>query len=138
MDRERAETHLRQVAEAGLRSGDGGRVLRVAQVLTAVGALDDEVAAQILADFDLATGARQADPASRRRLLSGRAAHPPRPARTAGRPGGRAVPFGLPVPVRGAAGPAELCLLSYAQPAARGLLTLIARVSGQAVPAATR
>jgi hypothetical protein len=56
MDRERAETHLRQVAEAGLRSGDGGRVLRVAQALLAVGALDDEVAAQILGDFDLATG----------------------------------------------------------------------------------
>ena len=134
MDRERAETHLRQVAEAGLRSGDGGRVHRVAQALLAVGALDDEVAAQILADFDLATGARQADPASRRGLLSGRAAQPPRPERATGRPGGRAVPLGLPVPVRCAAGPAELCLLSYAQPAARGLLTMIARVSGPAVP----
>jgi len=134
MDRERAETHLRQVAEAGLRSGDGGRVLRVAQALLAVGALDDEVAAQILGDFDLATGARQADPASRRGLLSGPAARPPRPARTAGPPGGRVVPLGQLVPVRGAAASGQLCLLSYAQQASRALLTMIARPDGSSVP----
>jgi hypothetical protein len=45
-------------------------VTRAAQVLTAVGALDDEAAAQILADFDLALGVRQADPASRAGLLT--------------------------------------------------------------------
>src|SRR5689334_8040337 len=136
MDRERAETHLRQVAEAGLRSGDSGRVLRVAQALLAVGALDDEVAAQVLGDFDLATGTRQADPASRRGLLSGLAARPPRPARAAGppAPGGRVIPLGQLIPVRGAAASGQLCLLSYAQQASRALLTMIARPDGSSVP----
>ena len=71
MNRERAETYLRVLAEAELRrsasrswgdaqrAGDGARVNRVAQVLAFVGALDDEVADQILDDFELALGARQ-------------------------------------------------------------------------------
>ena len=71
MNRERAETYLRVLAEAELRratsqswgdaqrAGDGARVNRVAQVLAFVGALDDGVADQILDDFELALGARQ-------------------------------------------------------------------------------
>jgi hypothetical protein len=57
VDHERAEAYLQLLAEAGLRSGDGLRVTRAAQVLTAVGAVDDEVAAQILADQGISYGA---------------------------------------------------------------------------------
>ena len=46
-----------------------GRVDRVAQLLTAIGALDDEVAGQIVADFGVALAARQADARYRRALL---------------------------------------------------------------------
>jgi hypothetical protein len=71
MNRERAETYLRVLAEAELRratsqpwgsaqrAGYAARVKRVAQVLAFVGALDDGVADQILDDFELALGARQ-------------------------------------------------------------------------------
>jgi len=133
MDREGAEAHLRLVAEAELRrAGDGARVTRVAQVLTRVGALDDEAAAQIVGDFVLARGARHADPASRRGLIRGSADRPPRPALAAGprRAGGPVVPVGQPVPVRAGDASGEVYLLSYAQPASRGLLTMIARTSG--------
>ena len=67
MDCQRAETHLRLLAEEELRRpawawGERrARVGRVAELLTAMGALDDEVADRILADFDLALVARQAD-----------------------------------------------------------------------------
>jgi hypothetical protein len=113
MNRERAETHLRLLAEeelrramTRLRDGAAGsqpddaavrsasvtgtvaggaapgsslrqvppgvpderraRVARVARALTAVAALDDEVAAQILADFELALATRQAGSQGRR------------------------------------------------------------------------
>ena len=72
MNRERAETYLRVLAEAELRratsrswgdaqrAGDAAaRVKTVAQVLAFVGVLDDGVADQILDDFELALGARQ-------------------------------------------------------------------------------
>ena len=71
MNRERAETYLRALAEAELRratmqpwedaqrAGHAGRVKRVAQVLASVSALDAGVADQILGDFELALGARQ-------------------------------------------------------------------------------
>jgi hypothetical protein len=136
MDHERAEAYLQLMAEAGLRSGDGSRVTRAAQVLTAVGALDDEVAAQILADFELARGVRQADPASRAGLLSSPAARLSGPVQAAGPPprAGRIVPLGQLVQVRGPAAGGELCLLSYAQPASRGLLTMIARSAGPSRP----
>jgi hypothetical protein len=132
VDHERAEAYLQLIAEAGLRSGDGLRVTRAAQVLTAVGALDDDVAAQILADFELAVGVREADPASRAGRISRPDPRPPRPARTARAPaaGGRVVPLGQLVEVRREAASGELCLLSWAQPASRGLLTMIARRGG--------
>ena len=74
MDCQRAETHLRLLAEEELRRPASAwgerriRVGRVADLLTAIGALDDEVADQIMADFDLALAARQADARGRRFL----------------------------------------------------------------------
>lgn len=92
MDPERAETHLRLVAEAELRRAvmsagenvlpvlgyDPARVARVARTLTAVGAIDAATADPILAGFELAVtvrdpGPRQAPigvrpPGTRRRL----------------------------------------------------------------------
>ena len=74
MDCQRAEAHLRLLAEEELRRPAWAwgerriRVDRVAQLLTAMGALDDEVADRILADFDLALVARQPDAPGRRGL----------------------------------------------------------------------
>jgi hypothetical protein len=86
VDRERAETHLRRVAEAELRraimarAGDGGaphsleqllkarqgppasRVTQIARALTAVGALDVDVANTIRENFALAFALRQPMP----------------------------------------------------------------------------
>jgi hypothetical protein len=71
MNRERAESYLRALAEAELRratgqswggaqwAGHAARITKVAQVLAFVGALDAEVADQILGDFELALGTRQ-------------------------------------------------------------------------------
>ena len=77
MNRERAETHLRLLAEAEMRDalqevppfagrwsadrGDAGmaRIARVARALTDVHALDAETAKAILADFATAVGARK-------------------------------------------------------------------------------
>ena len=65
MDRGRAETHLRQLAEAELRRatapgplGLPGRLPLVAQALIAVGAVDVGTADQIQAELDLAMAAR--------------------------------------------------------------------------------
>jgi hypothetical protein len=76
MNRERAKTYLRALAETELRraamppwdddaqrAGHADRVSRVGHVLVFVGALDAGVADQILGDFELALGARQAGPA---------------------------------------------------------------------------
>ena len=76
MDSQRAEAHLRLLVEEELRRpawawGERrARLGRVAQLLTAIGALDDEVADRILADFDLALAARQADAPGRRGLAA--------------------------------------------------------------------
>ena len=67
MNRGRAETHLRQLAEAELRRGTApgtlgrghaGRLPLVAQALIAVGAVDVGTADAIQADLDLALAAR--------------------------------------------------------------------------------
>src|SRR5689334_11266601 len=76
VDRQRAEIHLRLLAEEELRRpawawGERrARVGRVAQLLTAIGALDDMVADRILADFDLSLVVRQADAPGRRGLAA--------------------------------------------------------------------
>jgi hypothetical protein len=118
MDRERAEAHLRMLAETELRRvtphpAGSARVARVAQVLTAVGALDDKVATQIADNFELALCVR--DPALRRYLGQRSAAWLPGPARTP-RPnaaGGRVVPLGMRVPVRAEGVSGEINLLSF-------------------------
>jgi hypothetical protein len=63
MSRERAEAYLRLLAEEELRRPAWPRRVRWAAVLLiAMSALDDVVAGQIVADFDLAVLARQAFP----------------------------------------------------------------------------
>jgi hypothetical protein len=144
MNRERAETYLRALAETELRratsqpSGNAqradhaARVERVAQVLAFVGALDAGLADQILGDFELALGARQTGRTGsvagwfpRRAALGGKVSVLPAAAggSAAGRSGagptaGRAhapVPLGQIVRVRGADARGEVCLLSYAR-----------------------
>jgi hypothetical protein len=139
VDRERAEAHLRLLAEAELRgavlrSGNSTQMARVARVLTAVGALDDRVAVQIVDDFELAAGARQAGAPGWRGPAAGQVPPPPGPGRVPVTPG-RVVPVGQLIPVRAATVSGEIHLLSYARPASRGLLTMIARPRGQAGPA---
>jgi hypothetical protein len=63
MNRERAETYLRLLAEANLTAKDTWQTLRVAALaLTAVDALDEQVAEAILADYDLAVSVRHTRP----------------------------------------------------------------------------
>ena len=98
MDSQRAEAHLRLLAEEELRrpAWEWGarriRVGRVAQLLTVIGALDDQVADRILADFHLALVVRQAD-ARRRGSLAARP-----PGRSAAVP---ATPVSSPSPASG-------------------------------------
>jgi hypothetical protein len=138
MDRERAETFLRLLVETELRraaarpgdrttvAGCLTRVMRVARVLTAVEALGDELAGQVLDDFELALGVRGAPTPG----------HPARPLRCwlggphQRRPPGvpdRVVPVGQVIPVHGEQVTGEVTLLSYAQTQAGALLTFVTR-----------
>jgi hypothetical protein len=81
MDRERAEAHLRMLAEDEVRNAIlpdrwGIRVSRVAQALTSVGALDDETAKRILDEVELARALRHPDPVFRRHLATAGTASP--------------------------------------------------------------
>lgn len=74
--------HGLSALRAALQAGTSSPVARVAQVLTAAGAIDPQVAGQILDGFMLALGARRAGPAGRpgpdpRALLRSSAAHLP-------------------------------------------------------------
>ena len=149
MDCQRAEAHLRLLAEEELRrpaSAWGERRIRwVAELLTAIGALDDEVAGQIMADFDLALAARQADARGRRSLV---ARLQRRPAAARNRPAmpvssgsaapgpvpGRLVRLGQVIPVRGETGGGEVYLLSYAQTGPGHQLSLFVRSTRQDGP----
>ena len=118
MDRERAETYLRVLAEAELRratsqpwgdaqlAGYAARLKRVTQVLAFAGALDEGAADQILDDFELAFGARPTgQTASVPGWFTRRAAERTRLARRVGGPGcggWRAGP-GVPGPLHPAA-----------------------------------
>jgi hypothetical protein len=142
--------HLRLLAEDELRRPASAwgerriRVGRVADLLTAIGALDGEVAGQIMADFDLALAARQPDARGRRFLISRLQRRPAaarsRPAMPAGSgspaPGpvpGRLVPLGQVIPVRGQTG-GEVYLLSYAQTGPGHQLSLFVRSTRQDGP----
>jgi hypothetical protein len=115
------------------------RVARVARVLTAVGALDDEVAGQILGDFELALAVRQAGSGGRRGPGPGswRRSSPirpqPRPPAGSGTGAGpgaapaRVVRLGQVIPVLGEDVSGEVYLLSYAQTASGPQLSLFAR-----------
>ena len=100
MNREGAETYLRLLGEAelreplapevrqpwsGARSGGMARMMAVATALTAVGAIDTEIAEEILADFDLAVSVRRAG-----RPQAGQGVWPAGPAWAAAVRGGQA------------------------------------------------
>lgn len=151
VDCQRAEAHLRLLAEEELRRPASAwgerriRVGRVADLLTAIGALDDGVAGQIMADFDLALAARQADARGRRFLLARLQRRPAaarsRPAMPASSgspaPGpvpGRLVRLGQVIPVRGETGGGEVYLLSYARTGPGPQLSLFVRSTRQDGP----
>jgi hypothetical protein len=138
MDRERAESFLRALAEAELRraaarpgdravvAGCAGRVMRVAGALTAVGAFGDEVAGPVMDDFELALGTRgiRSPAGYGKGLRSWMVSASPY-----GAPAGPglAVPVGQVIPVHGEDVTGEVVLLSYAQTAFGALLTFVAR-----------
>jgi hypothetical protein len=151
VDGQRAEAHLRLLAEEELRRlawawGERrARVGRVAQLLTAMDALDDKVADRILTDFDLALAARQADAPGRRGLaaVSQRqsAAGRFRPATpvssrspASGPVPGRVVPLGQVIPLRAEPAGGEVYLLSYAQTEAGPQLSVFLRSTRQVGP----
>jgi hypothetical protein len=128
MSRERAEACLRLLAEEEVRrpAGPGPRRIRwAAQLLTAIGALDDEVADRIVADFDLALVARQAFPtpagrAARLQRRSGGVRFRPAVPVSSRPPGAglvacRLVRLGQVIPLHAEPGGGEAYLLSYAQ-----------------------
>ena len=160
MNRERAETYLRVLAEAELRratnqpwglaqrAGYAARLNRVAQALAFAGALDERAADQILDDFELALGARQAGQtasvpgwftqrAAGRTRLARRASVPPAAAGssaaarsgtgTAARRTYAPVPLGQIVRVRGADVQGEVYLLSYTRVASGPQFSVFAR-----------
>ena len=141
-----ALTYLRQAVVNGSRSvlrhrsaprGEHqARVRRVAQVLTAVSALDDEVADQILGEFELALAVRRA---GFRGPGPGSWARPPAVRLRAAVPGsagpearsGRVVRLGRLIPIRGADVSGDVYLLSYAQTASGPQFSLLARTRSQ-------
>jgi hypothetical protein len=138
MDRERAETFLRLLAETELRratarprdravvAGCITRVMRVVRVLTIVGALGDELAGQVLDDFELGLGTRGVrSPGQYGRALRSQAWSLP-PGQPPHAPD-RSVPVGQVIPLHGEQVSGEVTLLSYAQTEAGALLTLVAR-----------
>jgi hypothetical protein len=121
VDRERAEVFVRLLAEAELRraaaqpadrpavAGSIARVLHVARAREAVGALDDELADQVLDDFEAALGTRGIRPPSQYRWGL-------RPGSEPGPAGADcAIAIGQTIPVYGENLSGEVTLLSYAQ-----------------------
>jgi Sigma-70, region 4 len=127
---------------AELETRPNARLRRVVRVLTGVGALDKEVADQILDDFKLALGARQAGSGAQRMewrarlgLVSARGrpggaatgwTHPPAAAGPQAAPG-LVVPLGQLIVFRGADFTGELYLLSYARVATGPQLSVFAQ-----------
>jgi DNA-directed RNA polymerase specialized sigma24 family protein len=129
----RSRLVLRDRSVPGLRRH---LVARVARVLAAVGALDDEVADQILEDFELALAARRAPAPGQAGPASWTQSPPvrPRPARPGAR-SGRVARLGQVIPVRGADMAGEVYLLSYARTASGPQFSLFARTSRVPGPA---
>ena len=146
MDRGRAETHLRQLAEAELRRattpgalsrGHVGRLPLVAQALIAAGAIDVGAADQIQAELDLALAARyQAAGAIPQQLARLHEVRPPRAVTetfTAPRqPPWRAVPADQVIRIREDEIRGELGLLAYLQTAHCGRFTAAGWMHGPA------
>jgi len=121
MDRERAETYLRLLAEAELRRattmaarGSSGRwhsarLALAAQALSAVGAVGADVADQIQADAGLAVAVRHRLPA--------RGPGPGRIRLTSQRTSWRVVPVGQVVEIRDGDLRREMLVMAYAQSA---------------------
>ena len=155
MNRERAETHLRQLAEAELRgattpgrrdSGHVGSLPLVAQALIAVGAVDVGTADGILAEFDLALAVREpgqggaggaGGAASRRlaRLTRVWSRRDVTGAFAASRQTAwRVVPVGQAIRIRDGAVRGELGLVSYLQTAHGGRFTVVGwGISGHSI-----
>jgi hypothetical protein len=142
VDRQRAEAHLRLLADEELRRPAWPRRIRwAAELLIAIGALDDEVADRIVADFELAVVARQAfaAPAGRAARLQRRPAPvrfwPAMPVSSgslaSGPVPGRTVRLGRVIPVPGEPGGSEVYLLSYAQTGPGHQLSLFVRPTRQ-------
>jgi hypothetical protein len=121
MDRERAETHLRLLAEAELRrvmktpAGSiagrwySARLTLVAQALTAVGAVGADVAAEIQADIGLGVAARH--------RLSARSPGPGRTRPAPQRTSWRVVPVGQVIKIWSDDLRRDLFLVAYVQSA---------------------
>ena len=146
MDRERAETHLRQLAEAELRRatapgargrGHAGRLSLIAQALIAVGAVDIGTADKIQADLDLALAARyQAAGATPQQLARLTGVRPPRAVTEtpSASPQGswQVVPAGQVIRIRDDEIRGELGLLAYLQTTQGGRFTAAGRIHGPA------
>jgi len=122
------------------------RVRRVAQVLTAVSAVDDEVADQILGDFELALAVRWAGFPGQPGQGRGWRARSPAVRPGAAGPGsagpgatsGRVIRLGRLIPVRDADVSGKVYLLSYAQTASGPQFSLLARTRSRSGSAPAR
>ena len=143
MDCQRAEAYLRLLAEEELRRPVWARRIRwAAELLTAIGALDEQIADRIVADFDLALVARQAflPSAGRAASLQRRSATvrfwPAVPvsseSQASGPVPGRLVRLGQVIPLRAEPAGGEVYLLSYEQTEADPQLSLFVRSTRQA------
>ena len=146
MNRGRAETHLRQLAEGELRRatapgalslGPAGTLPLVAQALIAVGAVDVGTADQIQAELDVALAARyQAAGMTPQALARLHGVRPPRAVTgtvTASRqPPWQVVPAGQVIRIRDDEIHGELGLLAYLQTAQGGRFTAAGWMHGPA------
>lgn len=169
MDRERAELHLRRLAETELREAVGGharppyrlaaltgrdghgaaRLVRAAEALVAIGAVEPETAGAILQDLQLALTVRRGDaprtgelarsPYLRRGMhvaatvRSGPATVPPGPAAPGLAPH-RVAPAGVMLPIRVDRGSGEMYLLAYAHTVAGARFTMTGWYRGTLEP----
>jgi len=146
MNRGRAETHLRQLAEAELRRatapgalgrGHAGRLPLVAQALIAVGAVDVGTADEIQAELDLALAARYraagATPQQLARLIGVRPARAVTETLTASRQASwQVVPVGQVIRIPDGEIHGNLGLLAYLQTTQGGRFTMAGWMHGPA------